>query len=55
MAVPDRMHIYLSSLGLVVEEGTDVSKAEDNASSDCLTGVSTAEQPIGVSKHPAYV
>lgn len=45
---------YLSPLRLLVKQGADVSKAEDNAASNGLAGVPTTEQPIGVTHHPAH-
>ncbi len=44
---------YLSSLRLMMEQGTDVSKTEDNASGDGLTGVAAAEQSISITHRPA--
>lgn len=45
---------YFSSLRLLVKQGADVSKAEDNAASNGLAGVPTTEQPIGVTHDPAH-
>ena len=36
-----------------MEEGADVSKAEDDAASNGLAGVPTAEQAIRLAHHPA--
>ena len=44
---------YLSSLGLMVEEGADVSKAEHNAPGNGLTGVPAAEEAIWIAHDPA--
>lgn len=43
---------YLSSLRLMMEQATDVSKAEDDASGDGLTGVAAAEQSISITHCP---
>lgn len=44
--------LYLSPLGLLMEQSADVSKPEDDASGDGLAGISTAEQAIWISHHP---
>ena len=36
-----------------MEEGADVSKAEDNATSNGLAGIPTAEQAVRLAHHPA--
>ena len=46
--------LTFSSLRLLVKQGADVSKAEDNAASNGLAGVPTTEQPIGVTHDPAH-
>lgn len=45
---------YLSPLGLMMEEGADVSKAEHNTPGNGLTGVPTAEEPIWIAHDPAH-
>ena len=44
--------LYLSPLGLLMEQSADVSKPEDDASSNGLAGISAAEQAIWISHHP---
>lgn len=50
-----RLAGYLSSLGFMVEQGTDVSKAEHNASGDGLARIPTAKEAIWVAHDPAHI
>lgn len=45
---------YLSPLGLMMEEGADVSKAEHNAPGNGLAGVPTAEEAVWIAHDSAH-